>query len=111
MTRTFKAGETVGKLTIVREMDPYMYRDRWLCRCRCGNGKIIDGHGLRAKGVRSCGCSRSSTQFKPNLTLTIDGVRRTYRQWQDESGTHRSTILARVKAGWSAFDAVYGRGE
>ena len=28
----------------------------WLCHCDCGNEKVIDGHSLRRRQIRSCGC-------------------------------------------------------
>jgi len=29
---------------------------KWLCRCDCGNEKIIPAHFMRSGGVKSCGC-------------------------------------------------------
>lgn len=31
----------------------------WLCKCSCGNQKIIDGQSLRSGATKSCGCVKS----------------------------------------------------
>ncbi len=35
---------------------------KWLCRCECGNKKIIVGNSLKTGNVKSCGCL--NTKFK-----------------------------------------------
>lgn len=55
-----ETGNKYGKLTVIRlfkssKKDGVL----WLCRCDCGNEKIVSGSNLRnqyGKGVRSCGC-------------------------------------------------------
>lgn len=42
-------GERFGKLTVIR----WMADQKWLCRCDCGQDRLIDGHQLRS-GCRSC---------------------------------------------------------
>lgn len=58
----FAPGWRQGKLTIVREVDPYFspagWRDRqFACKCDCGEEKIIRSASLR-RGAESCGCIR-----------------------------------------------------
>jgi hypothetical protein len=31
-------------------------RAYWLCKCECGNRKVVEGCDLRQGGVKSCGC-------------------------------------------------------
>ena len=52
-------GKKFGKLTAIK----YMYSDKygcahWLCRCDCGNEKIVNGKGLRCGDTKSCGCAK-----------------------------------------------------
>ena len=50
-----------GKLTAIK----YMGKSKWLCKCDCGNEKIIYGGHLESGHTKSCGCYRPP---KNNLT-------------------------------------------
>lgn len=56
-------GQRFGRLTVIRRAPPEGYRTDtsalWVCRCDCGNEKIISGMMLRNGRTRSCGCLRS----------------------------------------------------
>ena len=39
-------------------------RARWLCRCKCGKEKIVDGKSLRSGHSKSCGCYKSKVISK-----------------------------------------------
>lgn len=52
-------GQTFGRLTV--QSFAWMSQNAkamWLCRCECGNGKVILGASLRGGKVVSCGCYR-----------------------------------------------------
>jgi len=53
-------GKTFGRLTVIDFADkPKGVNKRgtyWLCQCRCGNKKIIEGYSLRSGATQSCGC-------------------------------------------------------
>ena len=54
------SGRRFGRLVVLRfsGLKP-RYRDlRWVCRCDCGNERIVSGNRLRAGLTRSCGCFR-----------------------------------------------------
>lgn len=55
-------GQKFGKLTVVEfyGIDKYR-RANWLCKCECGNTKVVDGGSLKSGGVRSCGCIKKGT--------------------------------------------------
>lgn len=58
------SGCTFGKLTVVgRVANDKHNKARWLCRCDCGNEKIILGSNLLSGRTTSCGCITS-----PDLT-------------------------------------------
>ncbi len=50
-------GNVIGRWTVVRrEANKPTGGTMWLCRCECGNEKIVDGIVLRDQRSRSCGC-------------------------------------------------------
>jgi hypothetical protein len=48
---------------------------------------------------------------RTNRIIEIDGEARCLADWAEVSGTHRATIGGRLRRGWSAKEAVYGRSE
>mgnify|MGYP001379757104 CR=1 FL=1 len=77
-------GLTFGRLVVVSKHE----KSRFLCRCVCGNEKIVFKHNLVAGRTRSCGCLN-----RENL---------------DSSGTHRKTKTTIYKT-WSAMKARCNR--
>lgn len=56
-------GKKVGKLTVIKRAgvnkEGYVM---WLCKCECGNTRLVCGRDLRSKKpTRSCGCLREKT--------------------------------------------------
>ena len=52
-----------GNLTVIKRVEDYINSNGrravcWLCKCDCGNEKIIRGISLRSGLVSSCGCLR-----------------------------------------------------
>jgi hypothetical protein len=47
-----------GKLLIIKSEFVKNEERHWLCRCDCGNEKIISGHSLRRGATISCGCHK-----------------------------------------------------
>lgn len=63
-------GKTFGRLIVLQEVEK---RDRWLnvrwlCKCQCGNIKIISSRALQNGNTRSCGC------------LKIDAIRKRFKK-------------------------------
>ena len=60
--KDIKPGDKYGRLTIVKEIEPYMYKSgrkerKVLCDCDCGNKNIeVMLNNLLRGGTRSCGC-------------------------------------------------------
>lgn len=48
-------GQKFGKLIVIK----YVGNSKWLCKCECGNKKIVNGKHLRGQEIFSCGCYRS----------------------------------------------------
>lgn len=58
-TRLELAGQKFGKLTVIKISHTDIHsRKHWLCKCDCGNEKIINGSKLKSGTTKSCGCLR-----------------------------------------------------
>lgn len=49
-------GKRYGRLTVIKRLDSVNYRVRWLCKCDCGNEKIVKTIDLQRGATKSCGC-------------------------------------------------------
>ena len=63
-------GRRFGRLTVLERVEDYRCETwypwlekpivnktaQWLCRCDCGNEKVVIGANLRAGRTKSCGC-------------------------------------------------------
>ena len=81
MPRALKlAGERFGQLKVIKRIRNRTGHSEWLCRCDCGNEKVILGTNLRRGATRSCGCLRSEIGRK---RFTTHGLRKhpLYRTW------------------------------
>ncbi len=51
------AGKTFGLLTVIKQVDGKDTRaSYWLCRCKCGNERVVAGSSLKRGATVSCGC-------------------------------------------------------
>jgi len=90
-------GKRFGYLTVIQRGDDFVTPSGsksvgWLCRCDCGNTKLVRANELRAGSTLSCGCFRK----KKHLT---HGERRTrlYTIWvnmRQRCGNPNSTYFA-----------------
>lgn len=49
-------GKKFGKLTVLKEVEESSNHRMFLCKCECGNEKIIRGAHLSSGETKSCGC-------------------------------------------------------
>ena len=69
-----KVNDVFGKLTVIESVPPGKHRHKqWLCRCECGNTKVVRQEALLNKRVQSCGCLNSIAIRKAIATCTIHG--------------------------------------
>ena len=70
-------GQKFGRLTVIK----YVGKSKWLCKCECGNEKIVSTTHLK-NDTKSCGCLRAENTKKRN---TKHGFRysRLYIIWKD----------------------------
>ena len=63
-------GRKFGKLTVIKRVENTKQgRARWLCKCDCGNEKIVEARSLKSKSTQSCGCSRKKKRTVFSLQL------------------------------------------
>lgn len=56
------AGQKYGRLTVIRLHERSGQGKVWLCRCECGNEKLVKSNGLTCGCVKSCGCLYRETR-------------------------------------------------
>ena len=53
-------GQKFGKLTVLKKVEKPKHLKKnetfWLCKCDCGNEKVIRGYSLKVGNTTSCGC-------------------------------------------------------
>ena len=71
-------GQKFGRLTVIERKESDKHKNvLWLCKCECGNEKVIRSSDLKSGKIVSCGCLRSeknSEKMKEQMK----------KQWQDE---------------------------
>lgn len=68
-------GERFGRLTVIAPAEDFIRKDgrhraRWLCRCDCGNEKVVYGENLTRNVTKSCGCLQKE---RASETKTVHG--------------------------------------
>jgi len=53
-------GKRYGKLLVVEYVESRNGNAYWLCKCDCGNDKVISANGLKAGNSKSCGCKQGN---------------------------------------------------
>jgi hypothetical protein len=73
------AGQKFGRLTVIEFKDVKNENSRFLCKCDCGNEKIVYGNHLKTGNTQSCGCMK-----KENMSNLIHGLHKTrfYEIWR-----------------------------
>jgi len=68
-----QVGQRFGKLVTVKRVEKPEHlktkREYWLCKCDCGNEKIINSSSLKDGMTKSCGCLRNENVSKKAKTL------------------------------------------
>lgn len=67
-------GQKFSRLTVIKRVENNKHKQRmWLCKCDCGNEKIVRGLDLINGKIKSCGCLKIE-QNKINLNSTSHGL-------------------------------------
>lgn len=75
------SGQKFGKLTVIKRVEDHItpsgqHKQLWLCRCDCGNEKIIRGESLRNGVTMSCGCLNCIAMRKIQQFHIIDVLKK-----------------------------------
>ena len=61
-------GQKFGKLTVIKPVKTINDTSRWLCKCECGNEKIVATYRLLSGRVKTCGdCFNTINFYIPKL--------------------------------------------
>ena len=74
-----KRGRRYGRYTVVEYAGRRGKDHTWLCRCDCGNARVVLGGPLAAGRSRSCGCAKSaaiSMAQKTHGATHVNGLKR-----------------------------------
>jgi len=76
-------GQKFNRLKIIKFAYMKNTRSYWLCKCECGNEKVICGTYIKQNRIKSCGCSKKLLVGKKNV-LYRHGMYKTrfYRIWK-----------------------------
>ena len=88
-------GQKFGRLTVIERAGTSKGRKAlWLCKCECGNEKVIMGNNLKSGATMSCGCLGSEKMKQLNEEQWKDedfrkmqseiSSKTIKKQWQDE---------------------------
>lgn len=63
-------GKVFGELTVIKKMPPHKRHMMWLCRCVCGNEKIVEAQTILRREGNECRCHEHKTEnlLPDNLT-------------------------------------------
>ena len=90
-------GQKFGRLTVIKRAENKRGRVYWLCKCECGNEKVIMGDNLKSGGIMSCGCFQSEKmkeQWKDENFKKMK-IEKMKEQWQDEDYKKRQSEKAK----------------
>ena len=75
------SGSTFGRLKVIERAENKGRAVRWLCKCVCGQEKIIMSGHLKSGKIKSCGCLRLESVTKAKKTHgKTNSVE--YKAWQ-----------------------------
>ena len=60
-------GMKFNRLTVIKRMPNRNDKAMWLCKCECGNEKIVESYHLTSGKIKSCGCYKKEVTSKRSL--------------------------------------------
>ena len=73
-------GKTFNRLTVIKRAEVEKKEVYYLCKCTCGNEKIIRGKDLKYNKIKSCGCLNKEKTIERNTKHSLRHTR-IYRIW------------------------------
>ena len=108
-----ETGHTYGLLTVIKRASSSREGALWLCKCSCGNTKIVSGAALRRGQMKSCGCLRpprdpSTRRWKSDsklYTCWVNMRRRCYEEGHPSYPAYGGRGITICKEWRNSFDA------
>lgn len=69
-------GKIFGELTVISFSNRTNHRTFWLCKCNCGNEKILDIHHIKNGQQKTCGCKKGG--WKHGFCIGVDYNKKEY---------------------------------
>lgn len=73
-------GKRYGRLVVIERAKNKGSKTAWLCKCDCGNEKIVSGDKLKTGNTKSCGCLNKELTIRRSSTHKMTNTR-LYRLW------------------------------
>lgn len=67
-------GKRFNRLTAIRRVENRGKNTMWLCKCDCGNMRVVPSSDIRSGHSKSCGCLRSEVILKQRKNNTTHGM-------------------------------------
>ena len=89
MKRLDLTGQKFGTLTVIEKSENHItisghHQSMWLCKCDCGNFKIVRGSDLHSGQTNSCGCMISSGEYYLITYLMSNNIKYEYQKRFDD---------------------------
>lgn len=68
-------GQKFGKYTVVERAKTQNKSAYWVCKCDCGNIRIVNGESLRTGDSMSCGCIKSTAEYNTIEYLNAHNIK------------------------------------
>ena len=79
-------GQRYGRLVVVgyagTKQSGNQQKTMWLCKCDCGNEKVVSAGELQSGHTTSCGCYHKEQVGRINRTHNMANKQRLYRVWK-----------------------------
>lgn len=75
------AGQKFGRLTAISFVERIKYRDKWLCKCDCGNEPVVDYYFITHGMTKSCGCYNKQRVRETKQTHGMTKTAPEYHVW------------------------------
>lgn len=101
-------GMRVGMLSVISHKWTRRSVNFWRCKCDCGKLVTLASSLVLARRVRSCGCVPSlQVPLCDTHTKLLYGTKtRKITEWAGVCGVSATLIAKRIRAGWSAEEAL-----
>lgn len=104
-------GKTYGRLTVIkRAPNDKGGHARWLCKCTCGNYRVVDGRSLRLGRQISCGCN-AKEQFRKNIVIPRQEAHKERIRQKEENEQKERIALEEAERVRNEQNSDYGQSD